>query len=80
MPEVAVGKYGKIYMPSIETPPIKQVTPDCVTCAVRALNDYKYWGLITKEERKEVKNLIRSAKTNNEISNIMSRVRHRIYD
>ena len=54
-------------------------TSTCEENALNVLKDYAHWGQITKEDYNNLKKEIKSAPHNDAISDIMTRLRKRIY-
>ena len=52
---------------------------DDTTRALQTLNDYRRWSLVSESEYKRVKRQIKDACSDDEVSGIMCRLRHRIY-
>ena len=62
--------------------PVKQkksMSPDYKRQAINALRDYKYFALISNDEYKDLKSKIKDAKTDDDVSLIMNKVRRQVY-
>ena len=79
MPDLVSTKYGVLHAPILTMERKKRVNAECLQNALETLRDYKHWSLIKEDDHAKIKRQIKSAKTNDEISGIMCRLRHRIY-
>ena len=76
---VAIKRKGSDYFPYLCPPaPQRKRTADCEKDALDMLEVYRDFKKITVEEFQTVKSEIKNAKSDDAISGIMCRIRHRV--
>lgn len=75
-----VAKQPSDYYFYLATPVFKRTrTPNCETNALATLKDYRRYAQITEDEFKALKKEIKAAPHDDAISNIMTKLRKRVY-
>lgn len=67
------------YVSAIPRKMKKSNSPEYKTQAINTLGDYKHWGLLSKEEFKDLKTKIEDAEADDDVSLIMNKVRRKVY-
>ena len=76
----AIAKNSNDYFAYLSMPPTRRPrTSACLSNALGALGDYKYYGKLTKSEYLEIKKQIESAPHDDAISVIMGNLRRKVY-
>lgn len=76
----AIATQMKDFFPAIYPRELKRnKTPGCVSNAINVINDYCYYRQISKEEGQLLKREIKAAPHDDAVSNIMTKLRLRIY-
>ena len=76
----AVAKYPTSFYPCLTPPAFKRTrTVDCETTALDVLEAYRDFGKVKKDEYNQLVEQIKAAPHDDAISNIMTRLRKRVY-
>lgn len=75
-----IAKRQKDFFACLTTPVFERKrTAGCESNALNTLRDYKHYRQITESEYKQLKKEIKAAPNDDSISNIMTRLRKRVY-
>ena len=67
------------YVSSVKQKTEKQATRDCKLQAINALEDFRDFKLLSEDDFKELVRKIKRAKSDDEISLLMNRVRYKMF-
>jgi hypothetical protein len=75
-----IAKQTNDFFACLSTPVFeRKKTSSCVSNALSTLKDYKYYRQIKEDEYKQLKKEIKSAPNDDAVSNIMTKLRKRVY-